>query len=173
MRVLPSCLAVATAALATAALAGAQTTTPGQNPGQAFFHDALVKDTKTLAAIREALKTDAVIVDPATQYADLTGDGKSDAIVRVHSAGAAGVIAVYVFSTDGDAKGALRVLYRTQSLYRALTSPTDTSQLQIDEPRWAPGDDVCCPGRLTRRRYKFSKTSRTFVRTSLETINLR
>jgi hypothetical protein len=173
MRVLPTWLGVATAVLATTALAGAQTTTPGENPGQAFFHDALIKDTKTAAAIRKVLETDAAIVDPATQYADLTGDDKSDAIVRVHSAGAAGVIAVYVFSTDGAPKGALRVVYRTQSLYRALTTPTADSRLQIDQPRYAPGDDVCCPASLTRRRYRFSKTSRTFVRTSLETVELK
>lgn len=172
MRVLPSCLAVATGLLTTAALAGAQTAPPGENPGQAFFHGALIDDAKTATAIREGLKTGAVIVDPATQYADLTGDAKSDAIVRVHSAGAAGVIAVYVFSTDSAPKRGLRVVYRTQSLYRALTMPTDDRQLQIDQPRYAPGDDVCCPRRVTRRRYKFSKSSRTFIRTSLETIDL-
>ncbi len=175
MRVLPPCLAVAAVALSSAALAGAQTDAkaPSGDPGQAFFHDALVKDPRTTSAIRKALKADAAIVDPATQYADLTGDGKSDAIVRVHSAGAAGVVAVYVFSTDGAAKGVLRVLFRTQSLYRAITLPTDRGEVQIDQPRYAPGDDLCCPGRLTRRRYRFSKGSRTFVRTSLETITLR
>jgi hypothetical protein len=173
MRVLPTCLAAAALALAASPLAGAQTAPSGGDPGQAFFHDALVKDTKTTSSVRKALESDAAIVDPATQYSDLTGDGKSDAIVRVHSAGAAGVTAVYVFSTDGAAKGALRVLFRTQSLYRAITMPTDNDRLQIDQPRYVAGDDVCCPDRLTRRRYKFSKESLTFVRTSLETITLR
>jgi hypothetical protein len=149
------------------------TTVPKGDPGQAFFHDALIKDPKTTSAVRKALQADAAIVDPATQYADLTGDGKSDAIVRVHSAGAAGVIAVYVFSTDGAPKGALRAVFRTQSLYRAVTAPTNDDKLQIDEPRYAPGDDLCCPVRLTRRRYRFAKAGRTFVRTSLETITLR
>lgn len=188
MRVLPTlAAALGCSAAAIAGTAGAQsatttgttptttatTTTPSGDPGQAFFHDALIKDAKTTSAIRRALTADAAIVDPATQYADLTGDGKSDAIVRVHSAGAAGVVAVYVFSTDGAPKGALRALFRTQSLYRAITTPTDDARLQIDEPKYAPGDDVCCPGKLTRRRYRFSKGSRTFVRTSLETITLR
>ena len=184
MRVLPACLAATAAVLATAALADAQsatttttttaTTTAStpQDPGQAFFLDALQKDTKTVAAIRTALKSGAAVVDPATQYADLTGDGKQDAIVRVHSAGAAGVIAVFVFATDGAPKGRLRVLFRSQSLYRGLTEETDDHQLQIDQPKYAAGDDVCCPGAITRRRYKFSKSSRTFRRTSLETIKL-
>lgn len=192
MRVLPACLAAIAAALATAALADAQSSGPAagatgpttgtatgttaattpQDPGQAFFLSALQKDTKTIAAIRAALKSGAAVVDPATQYADLTGDGKQDAIVRVHSAGAAGVIAVYVFATDGSSKGTLRVLFRSQSLYRALTEETDDHQLQIDQPKYAAGDDLCCPGSITRRRYRFSKKAHSFTRTSLETIKL-
>lgn len=174
MRAFPTGLAVTAAAtLSAVALAGAQSTGTEGDPGQAFFLEALVKDTKTTSAIRRALEADAAVVDPATQYADLTGDGKSDAIVRVHSAGAAGVIAVYVFSTDRAPKGALRVVYRSQSLYRAVTMPTSNDQLQIDQPRYAAGDDVCCPERITRRRYRFSTSTRTFTRTSLETIVLR
>lgn len=188
MRVLPSCLASAAALVATVALvpasgsaadaattdATATTTTPdgSANPGQAFFHDALVADTRTLSAIRKALQSHAAIVDPATQYADLTGDGRTDAIVRVHSTGAAGVTAVYVFSTDGAPKKALRVVFRTQLLYRAVTTVADANQLQIDQPRYRAGDDVCCPGQLTRRRYRWSAKSRAFVRTSLETVSL-
>ncbi|WP_354701471.1 hypothetical protein DSM112329_01786 [Paraconexibacter sp. AEG42_29] len=150
------------------------TTTPAgpENPGQKFFLDALIKDTKTVSNIRTALRSGAAIVDPATQYADLTGDGKQDAIVRVHSAGAAGVTAVYVFATDGAPKGALRVLFRTQALYRAVTTEADGNRLQIDEPKYSAGDDVCCASKLTRRRYKFSKKSRTFTRTSMETISV-
>ncbi|MCW3041606.1 MAG: hypothetical protein JWM31_3511 [Solirubrobacterales bacterium] len=187
-RVLPICLALTTAALATAALADAQsggattrststgtTTAPpaSENPGQDFFHDALIKDARTLSAIRKALSSGADVVDPATQYADLTGDGKQDAIVRVHSTGAAGVVAAFVFSTDGAPKGDLRVLFRSQSLYRAVTMVADGEQLQIDEPLFAAGDELCCPSRLTRRRYRFSKNSRQFARTSRERITLR
>ncbi len=164
--------ATAAATLSAVALAGAQGTGAAGDPGQAFFHDALIKDAKTTAAVRRALTSDAAVVDPATQYADLTGDGKSEAIVRVHSAGAAGVVAVYVFSTDRQPKGALRVVYRSQSLYRAITMPTDDDQLQIDQPRYAAGDDVCCPGKLTRRRYRYSSSTRAFARTALETITL-
>ncbi len=165
--------AIAAVAVGATGAVGAPTKAgPSGDPGQSFFHDELIKDAKTTSAIRKALESGAVVVDPATQYADLTGDKKSDAIVRVHSAGAAGVVAVYVFSSDGEPKGALRVLFRTQSLYRAITAPTDDRRLQIDQPRYQAGDDVCCPGRITRRRYRFSRKSRTFVRTSLETIRL-
>lgn len=187
MRVLPSSLAATAAVAATVVLApasggaattgtttGSTTTTPAAsaNPGQAFFHDALVADPRTLTAIRDALKSHAAIVDPATQYGDLTGDGKQDAIVRVHSTGAAGVTAVYVFSTDGAPKKALRVVFRNQLLYRAVTTVADANQLQIDQPLYRPGDDVCCPSKLTRRRYRWSAGTHRFVRASLETISL-
>lgn len=186
MRVLPSCLALSAAAAATLALAAgggggavaattpATVSTPADsaNPGQAFFHDALIADAKTLSAVRSGLKSGAVIVDPATQYDDLTGDGKQDAIVRVHSTGAAGVTAVYVFSTDGATSKKLRVVFRSQMLYRALTMVADGHQLQIDQPLYKAGDDVCCPSKLTRRRYRWSAKSVTFTRTSLETITL-
>jgi hypothetical protein len=196
MRVLPTCLALCASALATAALAQAQSggagddaattgtgtsmstsstpTTPStpKNPGQQFFHDALIKDTKTVSAVRKALDSGAAIVDPATQYADLTGDGKQDAVVRVHSTGAAGVIAVYVFSTDGSPKKALRVLFRTQSLYRAVTAVPGMDRLQIDEPLYVAGDDVCCPSKLSRKQYRFSAKARAFTRISSKTITL-
>lgn len=187
MRVLPTCLAVCASALATAGLAHAQAdgstaggttgtgttkTSPSKNPGQDFFHDALIKDTKTVSAVRKALTSGAAIVDPATQYADLTGDGKQDAVVRVHSTGARGVIAVYVFSTDGSPKKTLRVVFRTQSLYRAVTAVPGMDRLQIDQPLYAAGDDLCCPGKLNRKQYRYSQKARAFTRVSSTTITL-
>ena len=40
-------------------------------------------------------------VEPHPAFADVTGDGKADALVRVMTGGAAGAVAVYVLSTDG------------------------------------------------------------------------
>lgn len=174
MRVTPLCLAATAAAAFAVVPAGAQTAdrAAAADPGQAFFRTALLTDTRTKRAIRTSLKSGAYIVDPATTYADLTGDGKTDAIVRVHSTGAAGVIAVFVFSSDGSAKGALRVVYRNQTVIRALTQVTDDDQLQIDQPAYAAGDELCCPGKLTRRRYRWSAATHAFRRTSLETITI-
>ncbi len=173
MRALPTAVAVTAAVLCTATLAGGQTPAPdAANPGQAFFRDAILKDSRTTPAIRRALERDAAVVDPATQYAELTGDDRSDAIVRVHSAGSAGVIALYVFSTAG-AGEVLRVVYRSQSLYRAVTRATDDDRLQIDEPVYGAGDLLCCPDKLKRRRYRYSKARGTFLRSSLETVDAR
>lgn len=139
------------------------------NPGQAFFHDALIDDAKTTTAVREALKNKTAIVDPATQYSDLTGDDKSDAVVRVHSTGAAGVIAVYVFSTDGSSKSTLRAVFRSQSLFRAVTAISG-DDLRIETPKYKAGEELCCASEKTRRVYSWSSKARAFRRVSLTTI---
>ena len=62
-------------------------------------------------------------------FADLTGDGKSDAVVTVENGGAAGAVAAYVLTAEGSASGALRVAFRNQSLYRGrvrMSGPTVT-----------------------------------------------
>lgn len=171
MRYRSLAVAVILGALAVPSGSGALTTAhQAANPGQAFFHDALIADSKTSQVIRDGLKSKALIVDPATQYANLTADNKSDAVVRVHSTGAAGVIAVYVFSTDGDSKGTLRVVFRSQQLSRAITGIESGNRLRIDTPKYAPGDSLCCPANLTRREYAWSNKSKTFRRTLLTTV---
>lgn len=167
-----SCVVLAVAgALALASTGLVSAATKSANPGQKFFRDALIKDTKTSGAIRDMLTSNAAIVDPTSPYADLTGDGKSDAIVRIHSAGAAGVIAVYVFSTDGNSKGTLRAVFRSQQLDSAVTDVTSGQDLVIDTPKYAAGDDVCCPAQLTHRVYAWSTKAKAFHRTTLTTVS--
>ena len=55
---------------------------------------------------------------PRRVFADLTGDGKSDAVVTVENGGAAGAVAAYVLTAEGSDSGALRVAFRNQSLYQ-------------------------------------------------------
>src|SRR5206468_3723309 len=83
-----------------------------------------------------------------------------------HSTGAAGVIAVYVFSTDGNAKGTLRAVFRSQRLFRAVTAITGAS-LRIDTAKYDAGDELCCPSELTRRVYVWSAKAHEFRRASL------
>ena len=62
-------------------------------------------------------------------FADLTGDGKSDAVVTVENGGAAGAVAAYVLTAEGSDSGALRVAFRNQSLYQGhvrMSGPTVT-----------------------------------------------
>ena len=95
----------------------AQAPTPTQSP-QELFRDVLLKDPNTTSGVKRLLRTNAGFVSPTPVFADLTGDGKSDAVVTVENGGAAGAVAAYVLTAEGSASGALRVAFRNQSLYR-------------------------------------------------------
>lgn len=144
-------------ALALPAAAAAQTAPPEQT-AQELFEQAIVQDAGTTPAIRTLLQTDAAFVAPS--FADLTGDGKTDAIVQVRMPGAAGTVAVYALSTDATSDGRLRTVFRSQSLYRA-TVAVASGTLVITVPRYARGDQVCCPADHARRQYAWdAKTHR-------------
>ena len=91
---------------------------PGESASQALFRGLLLADAKTSRAVRTLLR-DGGFVNPNIRFADLTGDGKLDAVVRVGSGGSAGDVALYVFSADREPNGRLRPVYRAQSLFRA------------------------------------------------------
>jgi len=147
-------------ALALPAAAAAQTAPPEQTPQQ-LFEQAIVQDARTTPQIRTLLQTDAGFVAPS--FADLTGDGKMDAIVQVRMPGAAGTVAVYVLSTDGTSDGRLRAVFRSQALYRA-TAVAASGALLVTVPRYASGDAVCCPTARERRTYAWDARTHTLTR---------
>ena len=149
----PRWLALLLAALALPAGATAQAP-PEQSPA-ALFEDLIVRNTRTTATIRALLQSDAGFVGAAPTFADLTGDGRMDAIAQVRMPGAAGTVAVYALSTDGTSHGRLRTVLRSQALYRA-TVAVGAGALVVTVPRWAPGDDVCCPAARERRTYAWN-----------------
>lgn len=148
------------AALALPTAAAAQTAPPDQGP-QALFENAIVQDAGTTPAIRTLLQTHAGFVAPS--FADLTGDGRMDAVVQVRMPGAAGTVAVYVLSTHGTSGGRLRAVFRSQALYRA-TVAVAAGTLVVTVPRYASGDDVCCPADRERRTYAWDAKARRLRR---------
>jgi hypothetical protein len=123
---------------------------------QSLFKKALLTDDKTTTAIKDLLRERGGIVAPDITFADLTGDGRSDAVVLVDTGGVAGAVALYVFSTHGEAEDSdLRAVYRSQRLYRASTEIADAT-LIVRSPRFAAGDDVCCPAKVVQRVYAWS-----------------
>ena len=115
----------------------AQAPTPTQSP-QELFRDVLLKDPSTTSGVKRLLRTNAGFVSPTPVFADLTGDGKSDAVVTVENGGAAGAVAAYVLTAEGSDSGALRVAFRSQSLYRGrvrMSGPTVTVVLPDLRPR--------------------------------------
>src|SRR5262249_4753241 len=119
---------------------------------QALFGGLIVNDPRTTADIRGLLTSGGGFVSARPQFADLTGDGKMDAVVQVRVPGAAGTVGVYAFSTDGTSDGSLRAIFRSQALYRA-TSEVAPGTLLVTLPDYAKGDELCCPAKRTERRY--------------------
>lgn len=143
----------------------ATSTTPRPtDTGQAFFRDAIAKDPRTLADLRAGLASGALFVDPATTYGDLTGDGKADAVVRVDSGGAAGSIALYVFTVDGPKPTKkLRIVFRIQRLTRAVVALAGGG-LTVVQPAYRRGDEAGRPSAVVRRTYAWVARSATLRR---------
>jgi len=148
-----------------AARAAGQTATTGTP--QSLFTSLIAKDRRTAPDIRAALRSGRVFVDEDVTFAELTGDGRQDAIVRVDSGGAGGTIAVYVFSTDGAKR--LRAVYRNQRLYRALAGIDGTAVL-VSTPRYQAGDELCCASQMLERRLTWSGRARRMVLRSTRAI---
>jgi hypothetical protein len=152
------------------ARAVAQEPTPAQSP-QELFRDVLLKDDKTASGVERLLRTNAGFVSPTPVFADLTGDGKSDAVVTVENGGAAGAVAAYVLTAEGSSSGALRVAFRNQSLYEGrvrMSGPTVTVVL----PVYARGDDVCCARHAIERDYAWDASAKAFTRRATRTVTI-
>jgi hypothetical protein len=134
---------------------------------QRFFRGALLDDAKTGRDVRAILRDNSGYVNDRVKFSDLTGDSRADAVVMVSTGGAAGNVAVYVFSTEGLAKTAdLRAIYRGEGLYRAQASVPSTGLLVIRTPKYQPGSGLCGPVKIVERRLRWSKSSKRFRVTS-------
>jgi hypothetical protein len=164
-------LAAATvAALAATGVAGPAYGEPSDS--QKVFTQSLIDDPGTSAGVKRLLTKHQAIVDPRSGFLDVTGDGRQDALILVNTTGAAGDVALYVFSTHGqstDDQTQLKVVFRLQSLYRATLKISGTT-LSVLEPKWQAGDDLCCPTSLRRRDYRFDGAAKTFRRVADTTV---
>lgn len=148
-------LAVA-ALLALAPGAGAEPT-----QSQRFFEERLLGDPRTSENIAGLLRSDG-FVDSSITFRDLTGDDRADAVVRVQTSGAAGAVAVYVFSMDTGRRGSgLRVVFRSQRLLRAGTSVV-AGVLTYATARPAPGDELCCPALVLQTTLRWDDDEHRF-----------
>jgi hypothetical protein len=149
--------------LVLAAPAAAQQSPPDP---QALFRQTLLDDPKTSAEVKQMLRSGRGFVEPAPLFADVTGDGKSDALVRVMTGGAAGAVAVFALSTDGTTSSNLRAVFRTYGLYRATVKVNTAHNLVIRVPLYSAGDPLCCPSRARDRSYAWSAKDNRLHRVS-------
>lgn len=128
-----------------------------QTATQRFFTERLLADERTSREVRDLLRGGGGFVDRAVRFRDLTGDRRSDAVVRVQTGGAAGAVALYVLSTDtGRRPRRLEVVFRSQELLRAETRIRD-GVLRYRSARPQPGDEPCCPSRLAESRLRWQE----------------
>lgn len=161
-RLILSALALLTIAAAFLLSSAGSSAEPSSS--QALFAKTLLDDPRTTSAVKKLLSDGGGFVAPDIVFSDITGDGRSDALVLVETGGAAGAVAFYVFSTDGEAADSpLRAVFRSQSLYRASLEPAGTT-LKLRTPKYAEGDDICCPAKITQREYTWSATAKALVR---------
>ena len=149
------------------ALAAALLAAPGAGAAltaqQELFRDALLADPGTTAAIERLLRDGGAHVARDARFADLTGDGRADAVVRVRTPGAAGAVAAYVLSTHGrEADAPLRSAFRSQRLYRASAVPVEGA-LRLRTALYRRGDELCCPATIRQRTYTWSARAERFV----------
>jgi hypothetical protein len=168
-RAIPVVLAVAALALPAGVGARQQQSDTTSTSPQTFFRDLLLGDSATSTAVKRLLRTGAGFVSPQPGFADLTGDGKSDAVVTVSNGGAAGAVAVYVFSAEGSTDAKLHAVYRNQQLYR-VHPRVNGSTLTLVVPQWSTGDDLCCPAKLVERDYAWSSRAQAFTRRAVREI---
>ncbi len=162
-RYLPAAL-MALALAAGAALLVTSGSSAEPSKSQELFRKTLLEDDRTTSAVKALLTDRGGFVAPDIVFADITGDDRSDALVLVETGGAAGAVAFYVFSTDGEAADSpLRAIFRSQRLYRATVEPAGAT-LKLRTPKFAPGDDVCCPAKITQREYTWSTSAKALQR---------
>jgi hypothetical protein len=164
-RIVPAALAALglTAAGVLVAVGGSQAKL---SASQQLFRTTLLDDAKTTSGVKALLRDRGGFVSPEIQFADVTGDSRSDAVVLVDTGGAAGAVALYVFSTHGKAADSpLRAVYRSQQLYRA-SAQVSAGTLILRTPKFAAGDDICCPAKVVERVYAWSDGAKTLTRRS-------
>ena len=152
-----------------------------QTAGQKLFRKRLLNDEGVKPEVKRVLRNGG-FVDRDIRFGDLTGDGKSDALVLVNEGGSAGRIALYVYSAhrppndNGGGGNELRIRYKDQNLYRARAK---LKQASANRPRGAvvystpvydPGDQLNDPGarevvevRWRPRKSRFGVESTTTV----------
>jgi lipopolysaccharide export LptBFGC system permease protein LptF len=157
-------LATVTLAALVAALAFAWPAA-AKDQTQQFFEGRLLADKHTSKAIKTLLRTGGGFVDKRVVFRDVTGDKRTDAIVRVQSGGVNGVVAVYVFSTANKKGGKLRAIFRSQTLTRASTRVVK-DVVSYRTSRYAPDDELCCPSQVTESTLGYDKDARRMRVTS-------
>lgn len=129
------------------------------SPAQKLFTEKLLESGQVARSIKVTLKKGG-FVSRSVLFADLTGEGKDDAVVTVDSGGSAGIVALYVFSAGTGRE--LKIVYRNQRLYRAMARVNPGPALVYVLPQWKAGAELCCPSSFRETELKWSAAKKRF-----------
>ena len=132
----------------------------------------LLKDADTTSGVKRLLRTNAGFVSPTPvvrrphgrRQVRRGGDGRERRRGRARSPPTSS-------RAEGSDSGALRVVFRNQSLYQGhvrMSGPTVT----VVDPIYARGDDVCCARHATERDYAWDASLKTFTRRATRTVTI-
>jgi hypothetical protein len=130
-----------------------------QTAAQKLFRDKLLASDEVAHSIKVTLKKGG-FVDRSVLFADLTGEGKEDAVVMVDSGTSAGHVALYVFSAGSGRN--LDVVYRNQRMYRGSARINPGPSLVYSLPQFKAGDELCCPSEYRETTLKWSAKRKRF-----------
>ncbi len=150
-------------ALAAGAFGLASSSDARQTTAQKSFRTILLGDSEVDPAVKLLLR-EGGFVERRIVFADLTGEGKSDALVFVNSGAISGTVASYVLSSERGRE--LHVVHIDESGYRVNARIAQTAgtapRLILEDPTFAGGDPPCCARLLVRRTYEWNSRAREF-----------
>jgi hypothetical protein len=153
-----------------------------QTAPQKLFRKRLLNDRAVSSEIKQVLRNGG-FVDRDIRFGDLTGDGKSDAVVMVNQGGSAGRIALYVYSShrarggDGGGGTELRIRYKNQHLYRAratvkaMSGERPHGAVIYRTPIYDLGDELNDPAAIRVTEVRWRPKRRRFGVASTETVD--
>lgn len=101
---------------------------------------------------KELADSGGTVAEDEIVFADLSGDGKEEAVVPVTSGGTMGVFEVYVLSPQGSA---VKQILRFNPGTGKLVAQIQDGLLVITEPVYGPDDPNCCPGKLKKTTFRW------------------
>ncbi len=158
---------MAAAALLIVALVLGGSASAKLTPAQSLFTKKLLASKSVAHSVKVTLKKGG-FVSSDVMFADLTGEGKDDAVITVDSGGAAGIVALYVFSAGTGTD--LQIVYRNQRLYRGQARVNPGPSLVYSLPQWKDSDELCCPSSYRETTLAWSAKTKRFGVASRRTV---
>ncbi len=97
-------------------------------------------------------------------YADLTGDGREEAIVPISSQGTLGNIAYLVFTLQKGKPDLILTRTLDRSTASGLKMDVEDGQLVETVGQYGPTDALCCPSVLRKTYFQWNGTELTVQR---------